>query len=33
MADRIAALGGELRVSSRAGSGTTISGRIPLRPG
>jgi signal transduction histidine kinase len=31
MVDRIAALGGELRVSSRSGAGTTVSGTVPLR--
>jgi signal transduction histidine kinase len=30
MADRIAALGGELHVNSRPGAGTTISGTIPV---
>jgi signal transduction histidine kinase len=30
MADRVAALGGELRVNSRPGAGTTIAGTIPL---
>jgi signal transduction histidine kinase len=31
MADRLAALGGRLIVRSRAGGGTTIEGRIPVR--
>jgi signal transduction histidine kinase len=31
MADRMAALGGRLIVRSRAGGGTTIEGRIPVR--
>ncbi len=31
MADRLAALGGTLTVRSRAGGGTTIEGRIPVR--
>jgi signal transduction histidine kinase len=31
MADRLAALGGEIEVRSRPGEGTTISGRIPVR--
>jgi signal transduction histidine kinase len=31
IADRLAALGGELHVSSRPGHGTTIMGRIPVR--
>jgi signal transduction histidine kinase len=30
MADRVAALGGELRVSSAPGAGTTVAGSIPL---
>jgi signal transduction histidine kinase len=33
MSDRIGALGGELRVESRPGAGTTVSGRIPLAGG
>ena len=30
MADRLGAIGGELRVASAPGAGTTVSGRIPL---
>ncbi len=30
MADRIGALGGELRVESSPGSGTTVAGSVPL---
>src|SRR5439155_17840325 len=30
MADRMAALGGELRVTSAPGAGTTVSGRVPV---
>jgi signal transduction histidine kinase len=30
MADRLAALGGELRVTSAPGAGTTVTGRVPL---
>jgi signal transduction histidine kinase len=30
MADRIGALGGELEITSRPGSGTTIAGRVPI---
>jgi len=30
MADRLAALGGELHVTSSPGSGTTIEGRLPV---
>jgi signal transduction histidine kinase len=33
MADRIGALGGELRVTSRPGAGTTVSGTIPVEAG
>jgi len=32
MADRLAALGGSLEVSSAPGEGTTVSGRVPARP-
>jgi signal transduction histidine kinase len=32
MADRLAALGGALAVRSRPGAGTTIEGRVPVRP-
>jgi signal transduction histidine kinase len=32
MADRLAALGGELEIRSRPGEGTTVGGRIPARP-
>jgi signal transduction histidine kinase len=32
MADRVDALGGELRVTSRPHGGTTVTGRIPTRP-
>jgi signal transduction histidine kinase len=32
MVDRLAALGGELRVLSEPGSGTTVVGTLPLRP-
>jgi len=32
MADRLAALGGDLRVRSRPGQGTTVIGRLPVRP-
>jgi signal transduction histidine kinase len=32
MADRLAALGGELEIQSRPGEGTTVGGRIPARP-
>jgi len=32
MIDRLAALGGELRVTSAPGSGTTVEGRLPSRP-
>jgi signal transduction histidine kinase len=31
MADRVAALGGELDVVTAPGTGTTITGRIPAR--
>jgi signal transduction histidine kinase len=31
MADRIGALGGELRIESSPGLGTTVSGRVPVR--
>ena len=31
MADRLAALGGNLEVRSRPGQGTTVSGRLPVR--
>ena len=31
MADRLAALGGELRVNSDPGAGTTVHGRLPVR--
>jgi len=31
MADRLAALGGELRVDSELGVGTTVHGRLPVR--
>ena len=31
MADRLAALGGDLRVRSQPGRGTTVSGRLPVR--
>ena len=30
MADRLAALGGTLHIRSRAGHGTTVSGRLPV---
>ena len=30
MADRLSALGGELRVDSEPGSGTTVTGRLPV---
>jgi signal transduction histidine kinase len=30
MADRLSALGGELRVESAPGAGTTVTGRIPV---
>ena len=30
MADRIGALGGELRIDSSPGSGTTVAGSVPL---
>jgi signal transduction histidine kinase len=32
MADRLAALGGDLRVRSRPEQGTTVTGRLPVRP-
>ncbi len=32
MADRLAAVGGHLDVRSRRGSGTTVTGRLPVRP-
>jgi signal transduction histidine kinase len=32
MADRLAALGGDLRVRSQPGRGTTVTGRLPVRP-
>jgi len=32
MADRLAALGGDLRVRSRPGQGTTVTGQLPVRP-
>jgi signal transduction histidine kinase len=32
MADRLAALGGELRVRSQPGHGTTVTGQLPVRP-
>jgi signal transduction histidine kinase len=32
MADRLAALGGELRVRSQPGQGTTVTGELPVRP-
>jgi signal transduction histidine kinase len=32
MADRLAALGGELRVRSQPGQGTTVTGQLPARP-
>jgi signal transduction histidine kinase len=32
MADRLAALGGEIHVTSSPGSGTTVQGRIPMAP-
>jgi signal transduction histidine kinase len=32
MVDRLAALGGELRVLSEPGSGTTVVGTLPVRP-
>ena len=31
MADRLAALGGELRVDSELGGGTIVRGRLPMR--
>jgi signal transduction histidine kinase len=31
MADRLAALGGDLRVRSRPGHGATVTGRLPVR--
>lgn len=33
MRDRVEAVGGDLEVTSRAGVGTTVAGRIPVRPG
>jgi signal transduction histidine kinase len=33
MADRLAALAGELAVTSSPGAGTTVMGSVPLRPG
>jgi signal transduction histidine kinase len=33
MRDRMAAVGGELRIRSAPGQGTSISGQIPLTPG
>ena len=32
LADRVAALGGELQVDSPPGAGTRITARLPLRP-
>jgi signal transduction histidine kinase len=32
MADRLAALGGDLRVRSQPGQGTTVTGQLPVRP-
>jgi signal transduction histidine kinase len=32
MRDRLAAVGGELEVSSTIGVGTTVSGRVPTQP-
>jgi signal transduction histidine kinase len=31
MADRLAALGGDLQVRSEPGRGTTVTGRLPVR--
>jgi len=33
MADRLDAVGGELRVESAPGSGSTITGRVPVEDG
>ena len=32
MADRLAALGGDLQVRSQPGQGTTVTGQLPVRP-
>jgi len=31
MADRMAALGGDLQIRSQPGHGTTVTGRLPVR--